>query len=130
MIVRKHRDGETGPVASFRLEKVDVAHDASDSPITSCVVVPAQNGAPAALRRPHHGTAAGKALNELDHLILEGKYDLSPAMPEYQTVCTWLRSRHGEKRAARVSSQMVPNLTASAEPLGARNSGCPTRVHR
>lgn len=77
LIVRKHRDGEEGPVASFTLERVELGRDPLGASITSCVVIPTGDPTPATRRRPHDGTANGKALSELEHIIIAGNFQKS-----------------------------------------------------
>lgn len=65
----KHKDGAEGPIGTFRLRLVDLGNDADGDPITSCIVVHAGNDAQRVPRRPPPNSGAGKALNELEHLL-------------------------------------------------------------
>jgi hypothetical protein len=72
--VMKAKDGEEGPVGTFTLAVVKIGRDEDGDPISSCTVKPSD--APTARRkgeRPSSGSAAAKALDELDHLVIAGK---------------------------------------------------------
>jgi hypothetical protein len=69
----KVRDGEEGPVGSFTLKRVVVGHDKRGREVTSCTIEPVADPEPKRPKRPAPNTAAGRALNELDHLLIDGK---------------------------------------------------------
>ena len=72
--VMKCKDGEEGPVGTFTLSTVEIGRNADGDPMTSCTVKPSDEPpARKKAKRPSPGSAAGKALNELDHLTIAGK---------------------------------------------------------
>jgi hypothetical protein len=67
----KARDGEAGPVGTFSLKKMELGADGDGDPITTCTFSAGDGRrAPKKPKRPSPGTAAGKALNELEHLMI------------------------------------------------------------
>jgi hypothetical protein len=68
----KSRDGKEGPIGAFTLETVDLGSDMDGEPLTSCTLkaVAAVSSAREP-QRPPSTTAAGKALVELEHLLIE-----------------------------------------------------------
>jgi hypothetical protein len=78
VFVRKAKDGEEGPVGTFTLDRVELGIGADGEPVTSCVVNHRASTPKRKMRRrPKDGTANGKALVELDHLVMKGKGTLS-----------------------------------------------------
>jgi len=74
LLIVKSKDGEEGMVGTFTLSAVEIGRDEDDNPITSCTVKPSD--APSARKKPKRpsiSSAAGRALNELDHLVIAGK---------------------------------------------------------
>ena len=69
MTIEKAKDGIEGVLGSFTLKTIDVGTDLDNDPVRSCVIVPLAGGSHKP-RRPHSGTAAGDALNELEQLVI------------------------------------------------------------
>jgi hypothetical protein len=72
--IMKSKDGEEGAVGTFTLSVVEIGRDEDGNPRTSCTVKPSD--APPARKKPKRpsiASAAGRALNELDHLVIAGK---------------------------------------------------------
>ncbi|CAN1721175.1 regulatory protein [Hyphomicrobium sp. 1Nfss2.1] len=78
LVIQKSKDGDEGPVASFTLEKVQLGTNNKGRTITSCVLkeLTTPRG-PKKPERPKPHTASGKALNELEHLIIDGRFSTS-----------------------------------------------------
>jgi AAA domain len=72
VVTEKVREGTIGPLFSFTLKQVVLGADEDGDQITSCIV---ESAAPAnrKARRPQPESRAGKALNELEQLIIGGK---------------------------------------------------------
>lgn len=79
----KCRDGEPGPRGAYTLRTVKLGVDARGRDITTCLVEPdsAAQGKPKRPDRPAPNTQAGKALNELEHLMIEGRHTVSAGHP-------------------------------------------------
>jgi hypothetical protein len=75
VFAEKVKDGEARSLFSFRLERVELGVDEDGDPITTCTVerVEAAAGGARRAKRPDASTASGKALNELEHLLIAGK---------------------------------------------------------
>jgi hypothetical protein len=67
----KIKDGMEGPVFSYRLKQVSLGTDEDGDEITTCIVEAVAPPDPKA-QRPRPESPAGKALNELEQLIIAG----------------------------------------------------------
>jgi hypothetical protein len=72
VVLEKAKDGEEGPVGAFTLDRVVLDQDADGDDITSCIVRYVEALRERRAKQPPAHTAAGKALNELDHILIEG----------------------------------------------------------
>ena len=77
VLLEKAKDGEEGELGSFTLERVVLGKDEDGDDITSCVVRLEDQTPEPAPKRPRPGTAAGRALNELEHLLIDGRSNVS-----------------------------------------------------
>jgi hypothetical protein len=73
--LEKSKDGPEGPLFSFTLKTIVLGSDADGDEVTTCIVDQAEGANRSLRRRPHPGTGAAKALNELEHLLIETKPD-------------------------------------------------------
>jgi len=74
----KVKDGEPGPLCSYQLKKVVLGTDDDGDEITSCIVQQVDcDISRRGPKRPAPHTADGKALNELEHLVIAGRGTLS-----------------------------------------------------
>ncbi len=76
----KVKDDVKGSLFSFQLQRVVLGIDEDGDEITSCVVEQVDAGGSGAHKRPKASSAAGCALNELDHLLLDGKFTVSKGL--------------------------------------------------
>ena len=74
--VEKAKDGIEGQIEGFTLKPVTLGLDDEGDPITSCVISPSKVRTKVP-QRPSPTTGAGKALTELEQLIIAGKGRLS-----------------------------------------------------
>src|SRR5262249_22059651 len=81
VILEKAKDGEEGPLASFLLEPVVLGKDDEGDDITSCVIRFQDRVPELGPKRPRQNTAGGRALNELEHLVIEGRCTASRGHP-------------------------------------------------
>lgn len=76
VFLEKSKDGVDGPLQTFTLKTVPLGVDDEGDEITSCII---DSGDGAAVRskriRPASASQAGKALSELEHLIIAGRYE-------------------------------------------------------
>jgi AAA domain len=87
--VQEVKDGEAGAKFASRLERVELIDDEDGDPLDSCVIIPVDTEAAATgatrARTPKPNSTAGKALNELHHLIIAGRFVVSrnhPRIPD------------------------------------------------
>lgn len=73
VILEKSKDGEEGPIGSFTLEPIVLGRDDDGDYITSCVVKYIEVIRDKLPKRPAEHTAAGRALGEFEHLIIDGR---------------------------------------------------------
>jgi hypothetical protein len=76
--VEKNKDGPDGAQISFKLRGVDLGLDDEGDPINTCIVEIENAGSAGSKpkrRRPKADTAAGKALQQLEELIIAGCYE-------------------------------------------------------
>jgi hypothetical protein len=76
--VEKNKDGPDGAKIGFKLRPVDLGLDDEGDPINTCVVEIEDAGSAGSKpkkRRPKANTAAGKALEQLEELIIDGRYE-------------------------------------------------------
>jgi hypothetical protein len=71
--LEKVKDGEEGVLGEFTLNTVVVGEDEESNKVTSCIVEPLHGIMAKGPRRPRPESQAGKALNELEHLQIDGK---------------------------------------------------------
>ena len=73
--IEKSKDDLTGPLFTYELKPVSLGKDAEGEEITSCIVEIRLPGKVEEIKRerPPPTEPHGKALNELEHLILDGK---------------------------------------------------------
>jgi hypothetical protein len=126
VVLEKAKDGEEGPVGSFSLNRVVLGRDDDGDDITSCVVRLTDQPAETASKRPPPHTASGKALNELEHLIIAGRGAPSRGhhripdgatlirRDEWQAACLAKQLSSGEPDSERrIFRRAVDQLTAS-----------------
>lgn len=78
--IEKSKDGMDGPLQTFTLKTVPLGFDDDGDEITSCVI-DSGDGTPSKSKRmrPASASQAGKALSELEHLIIGGRFETTTA---------------------------------------------------
>jgi hypothetical protein len=79
--LEKVKDGEEGTLGEFTLKTLVLGEDEEGNKVTSCIVQPLEGITAKGPRRPRPESQAGKALNELDHLLIDGKGKASRGHP-------------------------------------------------
>lgn len=133
--IRKHRDGEEGSAGSFTLEKVDLGRNEAGEIMTSCVVVPDTTPSAATkLRRPPEGTGNAKALAELEHLLIAGRFQVSRSHPripdgiqlvdvnEWRAACATRRLSEGNDDSERKAFNRAKQALSGAHWIWEYNS--------
>lgn len=74
--IEKAKDGPEVPLFSFTLKTVVLGVDEDGDEVTSCVVENVETLAQKKANAPAAGTAAAKALTELEHLLIDGRFEV------------------------------------------------------
>jgi hypothetical protein len=77
VILEKAKDGEEGALSSFTLERVVLGRDNDGDEIASCVVGLCDCEGAGRLKPIKQGSVAGKALNELQQLVLDDQGEIA-----------------------------------------------------
>jgi KaiC/GvpD/RAD55 family RecA-like ATPase len=75
VIVEKSKDGPEGPLFAFTLKTVVLGTDVDGDDVTSCVIEPIATTISKTPWRPSEGSGAAKALTELEHLVIDGRFE-------------------------------------------------------
>lgn len=114
VFLEKSKDGMDGPLQTFTLKTVPLGVDDEGDEITSCVIDSGDGASGRSRRmRPASASQAGKALSELEHLIIGGRFE---------TISVHDRIPYGAKvvnkdewRQACLAKRLSDTGTASAE---------------
>lgn len=115
--VTKSRDGELGPLGSFRLHVVPLGTNDDGDPISSCVIAEGESAPQGARPLPRMPASQSELLRiiqsfAVDHAVLKAP---SPGMPQVRVVC---------RQAALDELRRAGWFTAEPdEPLGAKDRG-------